>query len=594
VSLKVGLIILAQSDLHDKIIDLAKRRGIFWPSFEIYGGVAGFYDFGPVGVFIKRSIIDLWLKFFVYSQENVIEIETPIINPRVVFKASGHEEHFTDPVVECSSCGKVFRADHLVKEFTGIDVEGRSLREIDEVIRKYDLKCPECGGIFKPASSALLLFATEIGPYKGSPGYLRPEHAQGMFINFAKILRVVGEKLPLGLAQVGKVARNEISPRQALLRLREFTIMEVEFFFDPERESAESKNISESVMNEKLRVVTADMRMKGIEEPIEITVKELIENRVVKSAWLAYWMGIGNLFVKSLGIPAGKIRFFEKLPHERAHYSAQTFDQEVYTSRYGWIEVAGYAYRTTYDLERHAEFSKADLTYYRKYEAPIIKTIEVAYPNPQEILKLLGASKYSEVMRELSQHNPEELFKELLVNNSVVAAGISLPRECFIIKKEEVKIHGEKIYPHVVEPSFGVERLFYVVLEYAYSERDGKVVLKLPPHIAPYHVAVFPLVAGKKPEHQRMIDIAKSIYRDLVKRGFRVLYDEEGSIGKRYARVDEIGVPYAVTVDYQTLEDNTVTVRDRDTTQQIRININKLPEYLNTLILRELNLNMFQ
>jgi len=580
---------LSGAETYDKVLELARRRGLLWPSFEIYGGVAGFYDFGPIGVLIKRSIIDLWLKLFVYLQENIIEIETPIVNPRIVFKASGHEDHFTDPIIECSNCGKIFRADHLVKELVGIDVEGYKPQEIDEIVRKYNLKCPECGGVFKPVTIALLLFATEIGPYKGSPGYLRPEHAQGMFINFAKMLRVVGEKLPLGIAQIGRVARNEISPRQALVRLREFTIMEVEFFFDPAKEREETSKIPEKVLNERIRVVTADMRLRNIEEPVELTVRELIENKIVKSAWLAYWMGIGNIFVRSLGIPSDKIRFFEKLPRERAHYSAQTFDQEVYTSRYGWIEVAGYAYRTSYDLERHAEYSKADLTYFRKYESPVTRTVDVAYPNPKEIARIVDISKYAEVMKELSQRSPEDLYRELSVRGSIVVGGIELPRECFIVKKEEIKIHGEKIYPHVAEPSFGVERLLYAALEYAYSERDGKVVLKLPPYIAPYHVAVFPLVAGKKPEHEKMVSIARSIYRDLVKRGLRVVYDEEGSIGRRYARVDEIGVPYAVTVDYQTLEDGTVTVRDRNTTQQVRVSISQLPGYLSELILKELN-----
>ena len=580
---------MSNAEVQDKILELARRRGIFWPSFEIYGGVAGFYDFGPVGVLVKKSIADLWLKFFVYLQENVFEIETPIINPRTVFKASGHEDHFTDPVLECASCGKIYRADHLVKELIGLDVEGYKPHEIDEIVKKYNLKCPECGGVFKPTTPALLLFTTEIGPYKGSTGYLRPEHAQGMFINFAKMLRIIGEKLPLGIAQIGKVTRNEISPRQALVRLREFIIMEIEFFFDPAREQEDISSISERVLDERLRVVTADMRVKGIEEPVELTVRELITNKVAKSAWLAYWMGVGNIFVKSLGIPAEKIRFFEKLPHERAHYSAQTFDQEVYTSRYGWIEVAGYAYRTSYDLEKHAEYSKADLTYFRRYESPVTKVVEVAYPNPKEIAKVVDSSKYPEVMKELSQRSPEELYRELSAKGGVVVAGVHLSANCFVIKKEEVKIHGEKIYPHVVEPSFGLERLAYVALEYAYSERDEKIFLKIPPYIAPYQVAVLPLVAGKKPEHEKMVSIARSIYRDLVKRGFRVIYDEEGSIGRRYARIDEIGVPYAVTVDYETLEDNTVTVRDRDTTQQVRVHIEKLPEYLSDLVFRKLD-----
>jgi glycyl-tRNA synthetase len=584
---------LTSNDLHEKVSELARRRGIYWPSFEIYGGVAGFYDFGPIGVLVKRSIVDLWSKFFIYLQENIVELETPIINPRVVFKASGHEEHFTDPVVECSSCGRIFRADHLVKELAGVDVEGFKLHEIDEVIKKHNIKCPDCGGEFKPAMSALLLFSTEIGPYKGSLGYLRPEHAQGMFINFAKMLRIVGERLPLGIAQIGKVARNEISPRQALIRLREFTIMEVEFFFDPEKEREEVSANSEKVLSEKLRVVTGDMRLRGIEEPVELTVRELIENKVVKSAWLAYWMGVGNIFIRSLGIPREKIRFFEKLPHERAHYSAQTFDQEVYTSRYGWIEVAGYAYRTTYDLERHAEYSKADLTYFKKYEIPVVKTVEAAYPDSEAVRKVVGESKYPEVMRELSKRSPEELYKELQSRSNIEIAGVILPRECFTIKRNEVKVHGEKIYPHVVEPSFGLERLLHVVLEYAYSERDGKVLLRLPPYIAPYHVAVLPLLAGKKPEYQKMVSIAKNIHRELVGRGFRALYDDEGSIGRRYARIDEIGVPYAITVDHQTLVDGTVTIRYRDTTQQERVKIDSIPERLNSLITSSLSTYLF-
>ncbi|MEM4224997.1 MAG: glycine--tRNA ligase, partial [Desulfurococcaceae archaeon] len=185
-------------DLHDKIADLSKRRGIFWPSFEIYGGVAGFYDFGPIGVLIKRNIVNQWLKFFVYSKNYVVEIETPIVNPRIVFRASGHEDHFTDPVLECSKCGRVYRADHLIKDALGINVEGWSIEKISELVREKDLRCPECGGELTRAFNTLLLFATEIGPYKGERAYLRPEHAQGMFINFPLLLKITRDKLPLG------------------------------------------------------------------------------------------------------------------------------------------------------------------------------------------------------------------------------------------------------------------------------------------------------------------------------------------------------------------------------------------------------------
>lgn len=566
-------------DLHDKIADLSKRRGIFWPSFEIYGGVAGFYDFGPIGVLIKRNIVNQWLKFFVYSKNYVVEIETPIVNPRIVFRASGHEDHFTDPVLECSKCGRVYRADHLIKDALGINVEGWSIEKISELVREKDLRCPECGGELTRAFNTLLLFATEIGPYKGERAYLRPEHAQGMFINFPLLLKITRDKLPLGVAQVGKVARNEISPRQGLLRLREFTIMELEFFFDPEDDETVAEHLEE-VKDEVVRVVTADMRMRGLEEPVEYTAKELAEKGITKTPWLAYWMAIGNKFIRSLGIPQDKIRFYEKLHHERAHYSAQTFDQEVYTSRFGWIEVAGYAYRTSYDLDKHAEYSKADFSYFKRYETPVTITVQKAYPNLHAIEKLFGREVLPIIMKGLTSRTPEELYKELESKGYVEVEEYKLSSDCFFVKKEEVKVYGKKIVPHVVEPSFGVERVLYIVLEHAFTERNGKITLRLPPSIAPYHVAVFPLVTGRKPEHQKMIEISRQIYKNLVEKGFRALYDEEGSIGRRYARIDEIGVPYAITVDYQTLEDETVTVRDRDTTEQVRVPIGKIIEYL--------------
>jgi glycyl-tRNA synthetase len=578
----MGLIMKSEeTSIYDKIVDLARRRGIFWTSFEIYGGVAGFYDYGPVGVLIKRNIMQTWLKFFVYTKNNVVEIETPIVNPRVVFKASGHEEHFTDPVLVCSKCGRVYRADHLVKEMLGLNIEGWPLQEITELVSEKGLKCPECGGNFNPAFNALLLFSTQIGPYRGELAYLRPEHAQGMFINFSFLFKILRSTLPLGIAQVGKVMRNEISPRQGLLRLREFTIMEVEFFFDPDKAREEVEEVIGEVEDESVRVVTKDLRLKGVEEPLEFTVRELIEKGVVKTPWLAYWMGVGNKFVKYLGIPHDKIRFIEKLDHERAHYSAQTFDQEVYTEKFGWVEVAGYAYRTSYDIERHMQESGVDFTVFKRYEEPRVVKVEKAILIPSELMKeLKDPELFKKVMSTITSRSPEDVAKELREKGFIEVEGVRLPASLFNIKVEEVKIAGVRILPHVVEPSFGLERLLYVVLEYSYSERDGKVVLKIPAHLAPYHVAVFPLVTGKRPEHVKIVEIAKSIHKLLIELGFRSIYDEEGSIGRRYARADEIGIPYMITVDYQTLEDNTVTVRDRDTRQQVRVKIEELGRYL--------------
>lgn len=569
-------------DKYEAIVELSRKRGIFWTSFEIYGGVAGFYDFGPVGVLIKREIARHWLKYFVYSRENVVEIETPMINPRIVFKASGHEDHFTDPVLACSKCGRVYRADHLVKEQLGLNIEGWRVEDITRLVREHGLKCPDCGGDFEPAFNALLLFATHIGPYKGEVGYLRPEHAQGMFINFPQVFRIARNTLPLGIAQIGRVARNEISPRQGLLRLREFTIMEVEFFFDPEESGRVVVETiqREGLADEKLNIITAEKRNAGLEEIEVYTTLDLIEKDIVKTPWLAYWMAIGNRFVKSMGVPPDKIRFIEKLPVERAHYSAQTFDQEVYTERFGWIEVAGYAYRTDYDIKRHAEESNADFTVFKRFEEPRIVKIKKAIPNPECISRIVGREELGKIMAKLGARSPDHIIAELDRNHYLDIDGVRISEECFYIKEEELKIHGKKIYPHVVEPSFGLERLLYVLLEYALTEREGKTVLRVPYSLAPYHVAVFPLLAGKKPEHQQMIETARSIYKMLVNSGFRVYYDEEGSIGRRYARADEIGIPFAITVDHQTLVDRTVTIRDRDTTQQVRVRIDDITSYL--------------
>lgn len=569
-------------DKYEAITELSRRRGIFWTSFEIYGGVAGFYDFGPVGVLIKRELVNHWLKYFVYSRENVVEIETPMINPRIVFKASGHEDHFTDPVLACSKCGRVYRADHLVKEKLGLNIEGWKVEDITRLVREHGLKCPDCGGDFEPAFNALLLFTTQIGPYRGEIGYLRPEHAQGMFINFPHVFKIARSVLPLGIAQIGRVARNEISPRQGLLRLREFTIMEVEFFFDPEESVKEVLEIiqREGLADERINVVTASKRYEESEEAETFTVLELIERGIVKTPWLAYWMAIGNRFVKSLGVPGDKIRFIEKLPIERAHYSAQTFDQEVYTERFGWIEVAGYAYRTDYDIKRHAEESNADFTVFKRFDEAKIVKVKKAFPNPECISRIYGRERLAEIMSKLSTRPPEDIVAELERNHYVDIDGVRVGEECFFVKEEELKIHGVKIYPHVVEPSFGLERLLYILLEYALMQREGKTVLKIPYYLAPYHVAVFPLLAGKKPEHQQMVEIARAIRRTLVNNGFRVYYDEEGSIGRRYARADEIGIPYAITIDHQTLEDGTVTIRDRDTTRQVRVKIEDIHSYL--------------
>ena len=296
---------------HELLVKIARNRGFYWPSNEIYGGVAGFYDFGPLGVRLKLKIMGLWRRMFIYNQDlPIVEIETPIINPRIVFKASGHEDNFTDPITECKKCGKLYRVDHLIEETLDLKVEGLSMDELWEIMKKHGIKCPIDNGELTKPKPALLLFKTEIGPYKGSSGYIRPETAQGMFVSFKHVFSALREKFPLGIAQIGKVGRNEISPRQGLIRLREFTIMEIEFFFDPDKAWTEAKSFLEGLLDEKLSIISADMKVKGVEEPETSTLRDFLERKVIVNPWLGYWMAVGNKFLKQLGIPEYRIRLY--------------------------------------------------------------------------------------------------------------------------------------------------------------------------------------------------------------------------------------------------------------------------------------------
>lgn len=559
------------ADKYEKIVDLAKRRGFFWSSYEIYGGVAGLYDLGPLGTLLKANIVNLWREYFVLRhQDLVVEIETPIITPEIVLKASGHLDHFTDPITECVRCGRKYRADHLIEEFVKVKVEGLKIEELDKIIKERNLRCPVCGGELSDVREFNLLFKTTIGPYSSDVGYLRPEAAQGIFTSFKRVLVAMREKFPIGIAQAGRVGRNEISPRQGMIRLREFTVMEVEFFHDPEGEEPPWERFSG-----KLRLLTAEQRRENEDKPIEIDVIEAVKEGIIKNKWLGYWMCVARDFVKEIGIDYNEMFFEEKLPHERAHYSAQTFDQLVRVSRWGWIEVSGHAYRTDYDLRRHMEFSGQDMTVFKSFKEPRLIEVERVVIDKALLGKILGPAmtSFQEAIKRLDVNE----VKKILANpgDIINIAGYEIPREAIKIVKEIQKVTGTRMIPHVAEPSFGAERLVLVALDKAYSEEDGRVVLRFPKKIAPIKVAVFPLL-----EKDELVEVARKIYIELMTAGFTVLYDESGSIGRRYARADEIGVPLAITVDFQTLTDGTVTIRDRDTRQQIRVHIGELKNRL--------------
>ena len=569
-------------DKFTAVNELARRRGFFWNSYEIYGGVGGFLTYGPLGTRLKQNIENKLRELFV-KQTGILEMESSIITPGKVFEASGHVDHFKEPMVECVKCNKRFRADHLLEEYAKIssaDAEKMSLPEIQAAIEKNGITCPDCGGTFNAPQQFLTMFETTIGPYAGATGYGRPEAAQGIFVEFNRLYAMAREKLPFGVLQIGHALRNEISPRQGLIRLREFTIADLEFFFDPEEPQC---HLLKNVENETLRLLLAENRLKDSEETVELTVKAAIAQKVIRAEWQAFFMAMAKKLLIELGVPAEKQRFIEKLPWEKAHYSSQSFDQEVYVDRWGWIEVSGHAYRTDYDLSSHMKASGADMRIFKEYKTPVEKEQLVVKP----VMAKLGPAfkkEAAKVAELLSKAEPEEVAASLKKNGYYTVGNRKVLPEHVDISVQKTVVRGARFIPHVVEPSFGSDRLFYVALEYAYNVKDDRVLMSFPRSIAPVQVGVYPLVSK-----DGLVEKALEVHKLLAEGGFMVEFDETGSIGRRYARADEAGVPLGITIDYDTLSDGTVTIRDRDSWQQVRSQIKDLPELLHKYFQGKIN-----
>jgi glycyl-tRNA synthetase len=471
----------------EAIVSLAKRRGFIYQGSDVYGGLSGTWDYGPLGVTLKRNIMQLWWKMFVDSRDDMYGVDAAILMNQKVWQASGHVDTFTDPLVEDVVTHRRFRADHLLKDL-GFKVDGLSLDEITQLIRDNDVKSPD-GNELSKARTFNMMFRTFVGPMQGdeltigepvdeadkknakngtldgmkavtydpaSVSYLRPETAQGIFTNFRNVVDAFYPDLPFGLAQQGKAFRNEISPRDFVFRSREFEQMEIEYFVHPEK----------------------------WEESFEALLKDIHE------------------FLDALGLPRESVHELEVPENDRAHYSKRTIDIE-FDFPIGREELLGLAYRTDFDLGN--------------------------------IQRVAGKSmEYS------------------------------------------VKGTNERFIPHVIEPSFGVERALMAVLSTAYTEDEvngeKRIFLKFPEHLAPVKYCVSPLLKNK-PE---LVAQAREVYTLLKKKHGNVMWDDNGNIGKRYRRQDEIGTPYCVVVDFDTLEDGTVTIRNRDTTEQHRVAITEL------------------
>jgi len=463
----------------DEMAIFCKRRGFVYQSADIYGGFAGFWDFGHLGAELKNNIKKEWWKFHVWQRRDIKGIDGSIITHPLVWKASGHVDSFSDIFVICKKCKKPEKIDR---------------KDLGKV------KCPKCGGDFDEASAKefKLMFKTNVG--EKDEAYLRPETAQLIFTNFKSVYENARMKLPFGIAQVGKAFRNEIAPRDFLFRCREFEQMEIEYFIVPD------SNCIYEIPEIEILTYSATNQEKN-ELPVKMKITDALKKEIIKKDWHAYWLATEFLWFINLGANPDKFRIRQHRKDELAHYSSDCWDLE-YNFPFGWKELEGIADRSDYDLSQHQKFSKKDLT----------------------------------------------------------------------IFDEDSK---KKILPHVIcEPSLGVERAFLVFMfdSYFYDDKRENIVLKLHPKLAPIKAAIFPIV--KKEEFEKLCE---NIFEDL-KDEWNVVYDESGSIGRRYARNDEIGTPYCITVDEESLKNKDVTIRDRNTKMQVRVKISELKIILKKLI----------
>lgn len=588
------------------LTNVLERRLFFIPSFKIYGAVAGFYDYGPPGCAIKQNVTQAWRQHFVL-EEGMLEVECPAVTPEVVLRASGHVERFTDFMVTDTTTGDCHRADHLLEAALEAVLEGggkapptaaevaeaRELLvrvgelgavELGAALTRYGVVAPETGNPVSPPFPFNLMFKTSIGPRGDMVGYLRPETAQGIFVNFRDLLYYNGSRLPFAAAQIGSSYRNEISPRAGLLRVREFTQAEIEHFCNPDDKSHPK---FQSVAAVAPLLYSRVLQMGEEKRPQAVPLGEAVAAGTIANETLAYFIGRTHLFCVKIGLDPARVRFRQHLQHEMAHYAEDCWDCEVECS-YGWVECAGLADRSAYDLNAHSAASKVELAAYERYaEARMEEGVSI-----EPVKKELGKA-----FKQLGQRVIDELLAMpddvALAMGAELEAGRAAPlrvhdQEVSIlpgmvaIKAVTRKVSGRNFTPAVIEPSFGIGRLLYCVFEHCFYARDGderRTVFRFTPLAAPLKATVFPLMS--KPD---LCERAHAIAAGLTRAGLSNAVDTTGTtIGKRYARTDELGVPFAVTVDYDTLANGTATLRDRDTTAQVRVPGDELPGLLRRL-----------
>ena len=522
-----------------KVIALATRRGIFQAAFDAYGGLAGFIDYGPVGVKMRRRIQETWRKHYVIDA-GCLELDGALVGPEALFQASGHLGEFDDALVGCMDCGKQFRADHLIK-----GGEEMSRKELSEAIT--GMECPNCSASLSEVSAFNLMFSTAVGAGMGLPGYLRPETAQSIFLAFPWLLRQNRGKLPFAAAQIGRSFRNEISPRQGPLRMREFTQMEVEHFFLPDNEPQ---------LSDDLRNITLTLLDSKGKENIS-SVEDAFDTGIMNSPLVACHLARAQRFLTAIGVPSSKLRFRQHGSKEMAHYSSDCWDGEISTSL-GWVEVVGVAHRGDYDLSAHGNASS------KEFRVPVPGTEKETDVWVPDIGKL-GKEFKGDAKTILDAIEDTELKPGFSVD--VNGTLVELTSEYMSQKTER---RSDMVYANVVEPSFGLDRILYCLLESSWKNDGEREWISLPQETSPYDLLVAPLMTK-----DGLDDKAHEIMKSAIDVGVDAYYDEAGSIGRRYARADEIGIFFSMTVDHQTLEDGTVTLRERDSKDQNRLSIDE-------------------
>ncbi len=549
-----------------ELLSLCKRRGFLWPAYDIYGGAGGLYDYGPLGAALKLNIENHWRALYVRG-EGFQEIQCPIIAPEPVFKASGHVDAFSDMYVECTSCGETYRADHLAK---GLHDNPATLNEeqLGKLLRDNDVRCELCKGELTAPKRFNLMFKTSIGAGKGKTAYLRPETAQGMFVNFSQVYRYGREKLPVGAVQIGRAFRNEISPRQGLIRLREFNQMEAELFVHPDQKTWPKFRDVEGV---------AIPLLPNSGDARTMTLGEAFRSKIISNEVLAYFIWLTYRFATDIGLDPKRLRFRQHEKNEMAHYAIDCWDLEAEIV-YGWTELVGVADRGSYDVQAHIKHSEADLTAFERFDEP--KEVEQEAVKPKyEALGPMFKGKAKAVGEALGKLPPASARGKDKVEVTVGGERLTVPSSCFEIMVRKEKVSGRKLVPHVIEPSYGLDRILYSVLDHAYRKKDDYITLGLKGLVAPIKVGVFPLMAK-----DGLDAIAGEVFDSVSAAGLEAYYDDSGSIGRRYARMDEIGTPCCVTVDYDTKSDGTVTVRDRDSAEQVRIQKSLVANAVSALI----------